>query len=276
MRALDDNYVYGYQNIMYAGDAERGGTTVHNEQPWTLVRVGQGAGPNRNFFGPEIGMAQVLSSYYNYQSGKEAGFIKLSHGGTALLDSIGGENAGSGNWVSPSYEATINAQSPGNLTGGLYRRLLAQVQKNVNELKALGYETINIKGMYWMQGESDKGNPTEYLKAFKYFASDLRADLTKLLGQDCSKMPILIGEISRTSGSAASGTVNTNNAFIAMQNTLATEVNDVYVVASGQFDIAAKVNGAVVGTDAWHWNQADMLSIGEMVGDCIVNKILKK
>jgi hypothetical protein len=238
--------------------------------------VGQGAGPNRNFFGPEIGMAQVLSSYYNYQSGKEAGFIKLAHGGTALLDNIGGENAGSGNWVSPSYEATINAQSPGNLTGGLYRRLLAQVQKNVNELKALGYETINIKGMYWMQGESDKGNPTEYLKAFKYFASDLRADLTKLLGQDCSKMPILIGEISRTSGSAASGTVNTNNAFIAMQNTIPANVSDTYVIKAGQFDINKLVNGSntAVGTDSWHWNYKDHIEIGKLVGNCILENIL--
>ena len=277
MFALDDNYLYGFQNIMYAGDAESssGSTTVHHEHPWSLARVGQGAGTNK--IGPEVGMAKVLSSYYNAQSGKEAGIIKLAHGGTALLDNIGGENACNGNWVSPSYEATITAKDPGKLTGGLFRRLLDQVEKNVNELKAMGYETINIKGLYWMQGESDKTNPTEYLKAFKYFASDVRTYLTNRLGIDCSNMPIIIGEISRTSGSATSGNVNTNNAFIAMQNTIPDNVANTYVIASGQYDINKIVNGnnTAVGTDSWHWNYSDHVEIGKLVGNSILDNILK-
>jgi len=275
-RKYDERLIYGTNNVWYAGDAEStsGSTTAHRKLGWGLARLGQGASASK--LGPEAGMMLSLADYYNAESGKIAGMIKFAHGGTALLDSITGENAAGGNWVPPSYEATISPKSPGNLTGGLYRTLLSQTTQNVNELKAMGFTKINIKGMFWMQGESDKGNPTEYKKAFKYFASDIRRDLGKITGEDLSKMPIIVGEISRTSGSDAAGTVNTNNAFIAMQNTLATEVNDVYVVASGQFDIAAKVNGTVVGTDAWHWNQADMLSIGEMVGDCIVNKILKK
>ncbi len=277
MLQLDDNYVYGFQNIMYAGNAESssGTTTVPHEQPWSIVRVGQGAGTSK--IGPEVGMAKALSSYYNYQSGNEMGIIKFAHGGTCLLDVITGENACSGNWVSPSYEATITPKSKGNLTGGLYRKLLLQVEKNVNELKAMGYENINIKGLYWMQGESDKGNPSEYLKAFKYFASDIRSDLTKLLGQDCSAMPILIGEISRTSGSAVTATVNTNNAFIAMQNTIPANVSNTYVIAAGQYDINKLVSGinTAVGTDSWHWNYNDHVEIGKLVGESILENILK-
>ena len=276
---LDDHYIYGYQNIMYAGNAESSGnnytTTVDHEHPWSLLRAGQGAGTGK--IGPEIGMANVLSSYYNVESGREAGIIKFAHGGTCLLDSIGGENATGGNWVPPSYEATITPKSAGNLTGGLYRSLLEQVEKNIGELKAMGYSDIKVKGLYWMQGESDKGNPTEYLKAFKYFASDVRRDLTEICGQDLSKMPILIGEISRTSGSAVVGTVNTNNAFIAMQRTIPDHVNDTYVIAAGDYDINKLVNGnnTAVGTDSWHWNYKDHIDIGKLVGNCILNNILK-
>ncbi|MBE5732052.1 MAG: sialate O-acetylesterase [Clostridiales bacterium] len=275
---LDEHYIYGYQNIMYAGNAESSAnnytTTVDHEHPWSLLRAGQGAGTGK--IGPEIGMANVLSSYYNVESGKQAGFIKFAHGGTCLLDSITGENKAGGNWVSPSYEATITPKSPGKLTGGLYRSLLEQVEKNIGELKAMGYSDINVKGLYWMQGESDKGNPTEYLKAFKYFASDVRSDLTKICGQDLSKMPILIGEISRTSGSAVQGTVSTNNAFIAMQRTIPDHVNDTYVIAAGDYDINKLVNGSntAVGTDSWHWNYKDHIEIGKLVGNCILDNIL--
>lgn len=168
--AVEDNpnFGYGFSNIWYAGDAESTGSdnaVAHRDLGWQLARIGQGASVNK--FDPEAGMAEALSSYYNSDSGKVAGFIKYAHGGTALLDNISGENASNGNWVSLSYEATISPQSPGNLTGGLYRDFLAQVQKNVAQLRMLGYTTINFKGLFWMQGESDKGNPTEYEKAFK-------------------------------------------------------------------------------------------------------------
>jgi hypothetical protein len=90
-------------------------------------------------------------------------------------------------------------------------------------------------------------------------------------------MPIIIGEISRTSGSATSGNVNTNNAFIAMQNTIPDNVANTYVIASGQYDINKIVNGnnTAVGTDSWHWNYSDHVEIGKLVGNSILDNILK-
>ena len=86
-----------------------------------------------------------------------------------------------------------------------------------------------------------------------------------------------MGEISRTSGSAVQGTVNTNNAFIAMQRNLPNVIGNVYVIASGQFDINKLVNGSnvAVGTDSWHWNQADMIAIGNLVGESIIENVLE-
>ncbi len=286
MLQLGDNYVYGFQNIMYAGNAEsstnNNTTTVDHEHPWSIVRAGQGAGTNK--IGPELGMAQSLSSYYNAQSEKEAGIIKFAHGGTCLLDSITGENAAGGNWVSPSYEATITPKSPGNLTGGLYRSFLEQVEKNVNELKAMGYEYINIKGLYWMQGCSDRGSPAAWKTAVGYLASDMRKDLGEIMGYDLSKMPFIVGEISDTVGISAgvntdsfNNTKNTNLSFNEMINTLPSTYNDFYVVNNGDYAINALVNGVskAVGTDNWHWNMRDCISIGNDVGDLIKEQILK-
>lgn len=275
--AEDEKLVYGHNNVWYAGDAESTGANsavVHRDLGWQLARIGQGAAYNK--FGAEAGMAQALSGRYNAQSGLTAGIIKYAHGGTALLDNIGGENASNGNWVPPSYEAVISPKDPGNLTGGLYRGFLAQVEKNIAQLRKMGYTEINFKGLFWMQGESDKGNPSEYKRAFEYFASDIRRDLGKIADVDLSAMPIFIGEISRTSGSADSGTVATNERFIEMQRALPSTVSDTYVIASGQYDINRLVGGSnqAVGTDSWHWNQQDMLAIGRLVGASIIENVL--
>lgn len=85
-----------------------------------------------------------------------------------------------------------------------------------------------------------------------------------------------MGEISRTSGSAVQNTVNTNNSFIAMQRNLPNVIGNVHVIASGQYDINQLVNGnnVAVGTDSWHWNQADMITIGNLVGQSIIENVL--
>lgn len=221
-------------------------------------------------------MASYLSQhYYNAENGsKAAGFIKFAHGGTTLLNNVGGENAATGNWVSPSYAAALGLPYTG-LTGGCYRGLLAQVEASIAALKAQNFKEINLMGIYWMQGESDAWNPTEYEKAFKYFCRDLRKDLAKITGEDESDFAIIIGEISETSGSAQADKVARNQKFIAKQRKLA-EMNNVYIVASGQFKInQLDENGNDKnGQDGWHWVTADAFAIGELVGRCIVENLL--
>ena len=105
------------------------------------------------------------------------------------------------------------------------------------------------------------------------FAFDL---LSKITGKDQSDFAIMIGEISKTSGSADTMQVMNNNNFIFVQRKLAAELQNTYVIASGQFEINTIENGVNVnGQDAWHWTTEHMFSIGELVGECIVNEILK-
>ncbi len=282
--ALDDHYIYGYNNVYYAGNG--GANWMHNMK-FGLSRAGLGETATK--MGPELGMAEALSTYYNPESGKQAVILKYAVGGTNLTDYVGGLNASDGNWVSPSYAKTLNQQSKDNLTGGLYKNFMAEMfgglDRNGNDhgtglwgdLIARGYTPV-IKGLYWMQGEADKGNPTEYLKAFKYFAADIRADITTKSGQDCSKMPIFIGEISRTSGSANPGTQTTNKNFIKMQNTIPDNIDNCYVIKNGDIDICEYKDGksVIVGSDEWHWNYKDCIKIGNMVGQSILSNVLKK
>jgi hypothetical protein len=154
------------------------------------------------------------------------------------------------------------------------------VQKSVDDLKALEYDEINLKGVFWMQGESDSWDPAEYKKSFELFASDLRRDLGGIMGEDMSELAIIIGEISRTSGAADASTVAKNETFIAMQRKLAEEISDVYTIASGQYEITTLVNGSSVNDsfqgDAWHWNTEAMFNIGVLVAECIIENVLGK
>ena len=288
LKTLWNDYRKGNGHVLYTGRAEftnnvntpNVSTGANEFKKWVNARSGQGMSSDR--MGAEVGMAKTfLDKYYNETTGKTAGIIKFAHGGTSLLGQTGGENAANGNWVSPSYAALKGYDySDESLHGGLYRDLLVQVQKSVDDLKALEYDDINLKGVFWMQGESDSWDPAEYKKSFELFASDLRRDLSEIMGEDMSELAIIVGEISRTSGAADASTVAKNETFIAMQRKLAEEISDVYTIASGQYEITTLVNGSSVNDtfqgDAWHWNTEAMFNIGVLVAECIIENVLGK
>lgn len=272
--ALNDDYVYGFNNIWYTGNSRSGSATVATNRLRDISLMRAGYGAYSTTMGVEPGLAEALSVYYNHETGREAGFIKYAAGGTRLLNYFTGENGPEGNWVPPSYQATLTSGVEAR-TGGLYRNFIAQAKKSLEDYKKLGYNPV-IKGLYWMQGESDRGEPSEYLKAFRFFASDVRADLSKISGQDCSSMPIVIGEISRSFASCDTNSMNLNSGFIAMQNSIPQYVHNTFIVASSVFDQNKYVNGVAtkVGSDQHHWNYKDHLKIGNMVGECILKNVL--
>ena len=256
------------------------GANWMNKKDFGLSRAG--LGENNGRIGPELGMAKGLSAYYNEESGKKAVMIKYAVGGTNLQDAVGGLNSSDGNWCPPTWleqHGKVNS----SLSGGLFDKFMKEFTQRWAELKAMGYQP-EVKGLYWMQGEADKGSPDTYAKIFKVFASDFRNSITEISGQDCSNMPIFIGEIAETSGSADAGTVATNKAFIAMQNKLTTKgdakyVENTYIIKSGTFPInALNSNGTsyAVGSDSWHWKWQDAITIGKLVGESIIQNVLSK
>ncbi len=285
LEKLWDACVIGDDNVIYSGrseytnyvDTPQVSTGVNEIKEWTPVKIGFGCLADR--IGPELGMAAYLSEhYYNENNGgKIAGIIKFAHGGTSLLDNKNGENAASGNWVSPSYAKAlgIGDYDTSKLDGGLYKGLIKQVKSSVDKLKTLGYDDIKAKGVFWMQGESDRGNPGEYKKAFEFFAKDLRRDIGGIINDDLSKLPIMIGEISKTTGSADDDSVAVNENFITAQRELAQTLDNVYCIATGGLDVNVLVNGEnKPKQDGWHWATEEMFTLGELVGKCIVDNII--
>ncbi|MBQ8551379.1 MAG: hypothetical protein IJ428_01040 [Clostridia bacterium] len=279
---LWDKYNVGTPNVMYYGSSEYTYKNANGEwlmgvnkfSEWVPVRVGMGC--DIRCIGPEVGMAAYLSeNYYNGDNaGKTAGIIKYAHGGTSLFEASKSDHEFSGSWASPSYAATLESDTS-EYTGRLYIGLINEVKSGVAALAEAGYNDINIKGVFWMQGETDKNSPDEYKTAFEYFVSDLRRDLGEIMVEDLSALPVMVGEISETSGSALKDAVDVNNGFIEMQRSLADEIENVYIVPSGQYKINwmegsfSKNHG-----DPWHWKTTDIFAIGEMVGECIVEEIL--
>ena len=53
---------------------------------------------------------------------------------------------------------------------------------------------------------------------------------------------------------------------------LARKVEECYVVDNSAYRITAWENNqqVVLGSDKWHWNQADMLAIGNRVGEVLL------
>ena len=71
--------------------------------------------------------------------------------------------------------------------------------------------------------------------------------------------------------------MNLNAAFIAMQNSIPQYVPNTFIVHSSGYDLNKYINGVAtkVGSDQYHWNYKDHLKIGNLVGKCILNNILK-
>ena len=131
-----------------------------------------------------------------------------------------------------------------------------------------------------MQGCANRSDPDEYAKAFTYFASDVRRDLSDRMKSfngsaddgGASTMPIVVGTISQTQNLSSQSAEQTNKVFIAMQKLLGNQISGCYTVDNSGYRISSynaksPSSPIVHGSDRWHWNQADMLQIGDNVGD---------
>ena len=278
----------GFSHVHYAGNARsdpagaRYAYVENREIGWCQAALGFGV-RNDSYIGPEAGMAKALSKAYNSETGRHAGMIKFTHGGTSLLDSRANGNR-HGNWVSPSYAKDLGVEFSDRVpTGGLYRGLLEEVRRQVEALYGYGgFTEFRLKGLYWMQGEGNRMFLSEYRKAFTYWANDIRKDLADMMrgivgGDACGaeELPIFVGTISATFSLENIDTeAELNRPFIEMQKTLGKTIPNCFAVDNSEYAMccwdADRNEAVVLGTDRCHWNQADMLEIGENVGKAMM------
>lgn len=258
-RSSDPLFAKGYENIYYSGVSR---TSIDDVLPTNKVNFVQnvkaGMGKTENFMGSELGIAKSLSAYYNGTTGNEAAIIKYGAGGTRLFDKLSGTDKPEGNWTPPTW---LESHTPtGEKSGGLYRNFIALVEETVYYYRVLGYTEINLCGIFWMQGESDRVNAQVelYTELFAALVSDMRSDLGKTFDNETAAAPVLVGEISKGFSNEIS---EENLAFIELQRGLAEKVSNTYIIASSEY-ISGTRND-----DPYHWTCEDMLRIGMAVGE---------
>lgn len=247
-----------FSNVLMAGVCEPkldGSNAYKHLTKASLSPVARGMGRNSNCIGPEYGMAKELSK--RYTSDNQAIIFKYAAGGTTLRnDKTDNNYAAIGNW----YPRSLQAENAPKADGGLYNGMIAAFESFTANMKANGYQPV-VKGIAWHQGEDDRSDVESYRKIIQVFASDLREDMARITGLDCSGLFFAVGEISDTFSSL--NAVASNEAFIKMQNEVvcAKAMMPAAAVEAGDLDING-ING-IMGSDNAHFNTKDMITLGE-------------
>ena len=135
-----------------------------------------GLGWTADMIGPEYGMATELASQYT--GNNYAAIMKYAMNDAALVAE------------DPHY---------GNFSGELFDSFMQMVADQIAVYTSLGY-SVNVAGLYWMQGEADLANSATYAAALQKFIEDVRTELSSITGTDLSAMPVVVGEVATFTG----------------------------------------------------------------------------
>lgn len=263
-----------YENVRYFSQRRvtDGGYRFFYER---FEPVHEGLGSNVTRIGPELGMARVLDPLYG-ASGRIAVIVKVAAGGTSLLlheplescvisdpDDVGRFHR-AGSWYPLPVEGEYLQP-----TGLLTRELETCSEKAYRALKELGFRSVRFAALCWMQGESDRDQADEYARLFPVFCERIRRHLAAVSGEEQSRTPVIVGEISETFENLSEPNMALNRAFLAMQRKLPESVPALTVIPTSGFrlNVPGEHGESVhIGIDGCHWNYTDMLAIGELFG----------
>ncbi|MBO4539454.1 MAG: hypothetical protein J5781_04200, partial [Clostridia bacterium] len=147
-----NKYANGINNVHINYFCDNG----NNNSAGYFTLAGLNQGYNDGFFGPELGIADALSS-----SEEEYLILKYTWGGTVLATQ----------WFAPQENGSV---------GPLYTAFINFTTTYMEYLKTRGYDA-KIGAMCWMQGESDSVDENwtkNYLKNTSDFVASLRSDLS--------------------------------------------------------------------------------------------------
>ena len=265
-----------FENVAYSGITEVNFRNGSGEAVSTAAldysnikwQVTGGLGTDSAKIGPEYGMAKVLNQYYT--GDKKAFIFKTAAGGTSLLDKTRELSERMGNWYPRSlweegYTPNIRQNIVGNdATGILYEFFVENFRKVYNGLVANGYAP-QVKGMVWMQGETDLyGDYEQYGDTLKTFISDIREDIFEITNdEDAKAMPFVIGKIAPSFAAWNNGNVPKIH---AQQERVAKEMSGVATISTDDL-IIVREDGTINGTDKYHFNFQDATTLGCRFGE---------
>lgn len=254
----NDKAIYhtGFDNIYVSGRAD--GQLFNGE------KVVYGKGNTTSHFGAEISLADKISEY----SSNESVIFKFAYGGVYLVNNLSNRN-----WCPPSMCSEGDSGYVAGKTGDLFVEWKNMLNTKMTEYKNKGY-TIRLAGTFWMQGEAEIGQASEYgvydtyLKAL---ISDMRAVYSEFGFENAVKAPFVIGKISPTYEGGGTGVDTIRQKQQAVANEMTD--NDVYIVES--YTICENGSPKAGCYDKYHFNGDDMLSLGKSVGEVILNTARK-
>ncbi len=236
-----DLYTRGFENVKISYVC----TIVNNTSEGAFVPVKLGQGTNVDRFGPEIGMAEMISEI---DPVKPVYIIKYAYGGTTL----------NSQWRSPS------SKNPGGLYTGAVEYILQQCQA----LEEMELYPV-IKAVCWMQGESDASGTGfgayETLEA--NFVKDLRNDLAYYKPAD-AEIGFVDAGISQCVAWTHYQEINQ-----AKQNLAAKDENHDYIDTIGA---GLKFNAEPAGAlDIYHYDSKSMVELGRLFAQVLLLKYLE-
>lgn len=159
--------------IKYRSNAKNGSGSTESKN-FASIRLGMGS--NFDQFGPEIGMNEAFETA---DLNEDLFIIKYASGGTNLQY----------DWLSLSSSTSVLP------VGVLYNELIDYVKESLNQLEEMNYLPY-IKGICWMQGESDGRYAKQYKTNEYNFISDLRKEFSYYLEEGDEKIKFISAGIS--------------------------------------------------------------------------------
>lgn len=230
-----NEYSSGYKNIKicYSNWTKNDDGTYleQNSSKEKFVTTLLGEGNSDLTFGPEIGIAETLSSA-GYDN--KVVMIKYACGASNLLD----------DWSAPSTGKRSQ----------FYPGIVAYVQQQMKALEALGYQPT-LKVFCWMQGEGDSfdGYCNEYYNQLSALVTGLRNDLSSY--SDGTEFGFVDGGISDSTSWPRYSIVNSAKKQFAAQDPTHNKFIDT---------IAAGLDKTQLQSDNAHYVGSAMLSLGKL------------
>lgn len=291
-----DGVLNGFDNVLtsyYGYYYPNGWAQAHTASPDTSTpearltpnfqptRVGMGVGDTVQgkkdiFFGPELGIANVLSEHANKKN--PVHLIKCAFSGSGF------EKTDGANWKTRPDDSLTAEQ---NAKKSLYYLLKRYTDNCLQAIEEEGYIPV-IKGFIWHQGESDTGNKN-YQTQMEELIKDFRNDYAQYAeDEDGKNIAFLDCTIYDGSKNRYGKQDEVNNGINKLKNNIAAkgqlDKNDEnyeknYIVDGTFTDHGLKLeigDDAKGGFNTYHYNTKDAFILGEAYGDIIVENGLLK
>lgn len=258
-----DEYQNGYDNIYYYG-ATKINDIAKGNMDMDIVRMGNGNAAS--FMGPELGFAEYSSPILASQN-QRAALVKYAIGGTGFANSTSDTVSTFGNWLSPTSLVEEESELV-EKSGLLYKNLLEVTKSSLIDLVNRGFRPV-VKGLMWFQGCADAGSKTiseNYAHHLTNLINDLRKDVAAIeteLSLDKGYLHVVAGKINDNL------TKCEYEGIVREQTQLVSETLDGVRIIDTKGMIVPDVND---NNDPWHFSSKDMLKIGNMFGQALMEE----